>query len=155
MSQSNSSRPWIALLPLGALFVGAGSLVLLAVADVVLIAPVAVRLAWDKLGLASAAGLPTIGFWGVLLGTSFLVLGTIGRLLVVLFVWMFDPSWLAGSAMLHWPQASWRTFLAFVLLFFVAQIPKHNHAERTVVDTRKHRWQSQTIDVLYVPRWND
>lgn len=109
---------------LGALVAGATALVALVVLGVIL-APLAVWLAWNVLDFAAAIGAPELGLWGILLLTLFLVCGLGGRLVIALVVALVDPAWLDGSARLHWPEPSVRVFVALALLLAVASVPRH------------------------------
>lgn len=111
---------------LGALVAGATTLVVLLALVAFAAAPLAVWLAWNVLDFAGAIGAPELGFWGILLLTLFLICGFGGRLLIALVVALVDPAWLHGSARLHWPQSSFRMFVALALLLAVAAVPgKH------------------------------
>ena len=117
----------LAGLGIGAFLFGATAFVVGLVLLGLLIAPLAVWFAWNVLNFAAAIGAAELGFWGIILLTLFLVSGFGGRLLMALIVWLVDPRWLADSATLHWPQASWRTCFALLILLLVAQIPVHRH----------------------------
>jgi hypothetical protein len=93
------------------------------VAAMVFIAPFVFWLAWNKLGFGPAVGLPTLGLWAILLATIFLVIGWFGKVLITGIVFVIDPSWLSGSAMVHWPEPTLRNFLAILLLAVLAASP--------------------------------
>lgn len=118
----------LAALGLGTLVAGATSLLVIVAVAAFALAPLAVWLAWNVLGFASAIGAPELGFGGILLLALFLVCGTFGRLAIAVGVALFDPAWYHGSATLHWPQASLRTFLALAVLLVVAAIPGRRRA---------------------------
>jgi hypothetical protein len=138
MNEPSKVRPhhWALMgLGIGAFLAGATALVVALVVIGLLLAPLAVWLAWNVLDFASAIGAPELGFWGIVLLTLFLMTGFGGRLLIALIVWIVDPQWLAGSETLHWPQWSLETFFALVILLLVAHVPaRARHA-----DGKKHR----------------
>ena len=57
-----------------------------------------------------------------------------GRLLLLILVWLFGPRWLHASATLHWPQGSFRTFVALFILLLVAQTPVRARRHRAPFD---------------------
>lgn len=111
----------------GGLLIGASAFLLGLIAIGILVVPFIVWLAWNVLDFAVAIGAPELGFWGIILLTLFLTTGLGGRIVITLIVWLVDPDWLAGSVELQWPQPSFRTFVALLLLLMVAQIPAHTH----------------------------
>ena len=141
MSRQGRLGPHWALMGfgLGALLLGATAVVVGLVIIGVLLAPIAVWLAWNVLDFAQAIGAPELGFWGIVLLTLFLILGFGGRILMALIVWIVDPEWLSGSANLHWPEWSLSTFVALLLLLLVAQIPAHSRHERRTKDRSDRR----------------
>jgi hypothetical protein len=131
-SGSNRRYSWVLNgFGLGALFIGASTIVVTLVIISMIMAPIAVWVAWDLLHFGRAIGAPELGLWGVILLTLFLVSGFGGRLLLSLLVWAFDPGWLHASATLQWPQGSFRTFVALVILLLVAQTPVRARRHRT------------------------
>jgi hypothetical protein len=116
------------------LLVGASALVLTLVAIGILVVPFIVWFAWNGLDFAAAIGAPELGFWGIVLLTLFLTTGLGGRIFITLLVWLFDPSWFAGSGELHWPQPSIRTLIALFLLLVIAQMPAHTRHDSRRVD---------------------
>jgi hypothetical protein len=136
-SEDRPRPPWmprtplgwgLAALGLGTLVAGATTVLVLLAIIAFAIAPIAVWLAWNVLGFATAIGAPELGFWGIVLLTLFLVGGFGGRIVITLVVWIVDPAWLHGAARLHWPQSSLRVFVAIVLLLAVAGVPGRRHA---------------------------
>lgn len=127
---------------LGALLVGATAVVIALVVVGILLAPLAVWLAWNVLDFAQAIGAPELGFWGIVLLTLFLIVGFGGRVLMAIIVWIVDPQWFSGSATLHWPEWSFSTFVALVLLLLVMQISAHTRHERKAKDRRTKRAES-------------
>lgn len=126
MKRSSSNRRYSWVLNgfgLGALLIGASTIVVTLVIISMIVAPISVWVAWDALHFGQAIGTPELGFWGIVLLTFFLVSGFGGRLLLSILVWVFDPGWLHASATLHWPQDSFRTFVALFILLLVAQTP--------------------------------
>jgi hypothetical protein len=137
----------------GGLLVGASALVLGLIAIGILVVPFIVWLAWNVLDFGIAIGAPELGFWGIILLTLFLTTGFGGRIVIALLVWLVDPSWLGGSAELHWPQPSVRTFIALLLLLAVAQIPAHTHHEKHSADRRCTRPDASVEPDLTAPRY--
>jgi len=118
------------ILGIGALVAGGLVVALAALAAAVLLGPLAFWIAWNVLDFGSAVGLPELGFWGILLATAFLVVGWFGKVVITGIVFLADPSWFAnGTANVHWPEATFRNFVAVVLLALVASRP-HAHAPR-------------------------
>jgi hypothetical protein len=77
-------------------------------------------------------GLPGLGFWAIVLATLFLVVGWLGKVVIIGIVFLVDPSWFAnGAAQVHWPQPTFRKFVAVALLALLASRPHaHAHKER-------------------------
>ena len=95
---------------------------------VILLGPLIFWLAWNVLGLASAVGLPELGFWGIVLATVFLVVSWFGKVAITAIVFLVDPSWFHGAARVHWPEPTFRNFVAVALLALLASRP-HAHAQ--------------------------
>jgi hypothetical protein len=110
----------------GALVAG-GLVVALAVAAAILVGPLVFWLAWNVLDFGHAVGLPELGFWGIVLATLFLVVGWFPKVVIAAVVFLVDPSWFHGSARVHWPEPTFRNFVAVVLLALLASRP-HAHA---------------------------
>jgi hypothetical protein len=119
----------------GALIAGGIVVAAIALLTAVLIGPLVFWLAWNVLNFAHAVGLPELGFWGIVLATMFLVAGWFGKVLITAIVFLFDPSWFHGAAQVHWPDATFKNFIAIVLLAILASRP-HSHAQK-----HKH-WRS-------------
>jgi hypothetical protein len=115
---------------LGALLIGASTIVATLVMISLIMAPIAVWAAWNVLHFGQAIGAPELGFWGIVLLTLFLVSGFGGRLLLSILVWIVDPGWLHAAATLHWPQSSFRTFVALLIFLLVAQTPVRERRHR-------------------------
>jgi hypothetical protein len=113
----------------GALIAGGLVLAAFALLTAVLIGPLVFWLAWNVLNFAHAVGLPELGFWGIVLATMFLVAGWFGKVLITAIVFLFDPSWFHGSAQVHWPDATFKNFIAVALLAILASRP-HSHAHK-------------------------
>src|SRR5687768_17271805 len=94
-----------------------------------LIGPLLFWLAWNVLDLAAAVGLPELGFWGIVLAALFLVVAWFGKLVIVGIVFLVDPSWFDGAARVHWPEPTFRNFVAVALLALLASRP-HAHAHQ-------------------------
>jgi hypothetical protein len=120
-------RVVLQILGIGVLVAGGLAVALAAVLATVLLGPLVFWLAWNVLDLAAAVGLPELGFWGIVLATLFLVVGWFGKVAFTAIVFLIDPSWLHGSAQVHWPAPTFRNFVAVVLVAALASRP-HAHA---------------------------
>ena len=78
-------------------------------------------------GIAVALA-PELGFWGIVLATLFLVVGWFPKVVITAIVFLIDPSWFHGSARVHWPETTFRNFVAIALLALLASRP-HAHAQ--------------------------
>jgi hypothetical protein len=87
--------------------------------------------AWNVLDFASALGLPELGFWGIVLATLFLVVGWFGKVVIAAIVFLLDPHWFHGAAEVHWPEPTFRNFVAFALLALLASRPHAQAHKRT------------------------
>ena len=114
-------------LGIGALVAGGLAVALAALVAMILLGPLLFWVAWNVLDFASAIGLPELGFWGFVLATLLLVVGWFGKLLIAAIVFLVDPSWFHGAAEVHWPEPTFRNFVAFALLALLASRP-HTHA---------------------------
>jgi hypothetical protein len=115
----------------GALVAGGLTVVLAAFIAATLLGPLVFWLAWNELDLASAVGLPELGFWGIVLATLFLVVAWFGKVVITGIVFLIDPAWFHGAADVRWPEPTVRNFVAVALLALLASRP-HAHAhERT------------------------
>ena len=124
-------RVLLQVLGIGVLVAGGLAIALAALAAAVLIGPLLFWLAWNVLDLASAVGLPELGFWGIVLATLFLVVSWFGKVVIAAIVFLVEPEWLDGAADVHWPEPTLRNFVAVALLALLASRP-HSHAhERT------------------------
>ena len=119
------------ILGIGALVAGGLAVALIALAVVVLIGPLIFWLAWNVLNFAAAVGLPELGFWGIVLATLFLVVGWFGKVVITAIVFLVDPSWFHGAAEVHWPEPTFRNFIAVALLALLASRPQAHAHERT------------------------
>jgi hypothetical protein len=124
---SSGLQAVLRMLGIGALVAGGLTIVLIALLVAILLGPLIFWLAWNVLGLASAVGLPELGFWGIVLATVFLVVSWFGKVLITAIVFLVDPSWFQGSARVHWPDPTFRNFVAVTLLALLASRP-HAHA---------------------------
>jgi len=124
---SSGLQALLRMLGIGALVAGGLTIVLVALLVAILLGPLIFWLAWNVLGLASAVGLPELGFWGIVLATVFLVVSWFGKVLITAIVFLVDPSWFQGSARVHWPEPTFRNFVAVALLALLASRP-HAHA---------------------------
>jgi hypothetical protein len=126
------SRPLpivLRVLGIGALVAGGLAVAIAALAAAVLIGPLIFWIAWNVLDFAQAIGLPELGFWGIVLATLVLVLGWLGKVVITAIVFLVDPSWFQGAAQVHWPEPTFRNFVAVALLALLASRP-HAHAHR-------------------------
>ena len=122
-------RVVLKVLGFGALVAGGLFVALAALLTMLLLGPLVFWVAWNVLNLASATGLPELGFWGIVLATMFLVAGWFGKVLITAIVFLFDPSWFHGAAQVHWPEATFKNFIAIALLALLAARP-HSHAHK-------------------------
>jgi len=101
---------------IGALVIGSIAAVAALFAATLLLGPIVFWIAWNKLDFGHAVGLPELGFWGIVLATLFLGVGLLGKMVIVAIVFLVDPSWFHGAAQVHWPEPTFKNFLAVVLL---------------------------------------
>jgi hypothetical protein len=126
---SHVFRIILRILGFGALIAGGLAVAVLALVAALLIGPLVFWLAWNVLNFASALGLPELGFWGIVLATMFLVAGWFGKVVITGLVFLIDPSWFHGAAQVHWPEPTFRNFVAVALLALLASRP-HAHAHK-------------------------
>jgi hypothetical protein len=129
---------------IGALVAGSIVAVAALLVATVLIGPILFWLAWNVLDFATAVGLPELGFWGIVLATLFLGLGWAGKMLITAIVFLADPSWFHGAAQVHWPEATFRNFVAVGLLAVIATRPRasrgrHGHRGRSAWSDQSRR----------------
>ena len=129
-------RVVLQVLGIGVLVAGGLAIALAALLAAVLFAPLVFWLAWNVLDFASAVGLPELGFWGIVLASLFLVLSWFGKVVITAVVFLFEPSWFQGSAEVHWPEPTFRNFVAVALLTLLASRP-HAHAHAQVRTARR------------------
>ena len=122
-------RVLLRILGIGALVAGGLAVVVAALVAMVLLGPVVFWLAWNVLDFGHAVGLPELGLWGIVLATVFLVVGWFPKVVITGIVFLVDPSWFHGTAQVHWPQPTFRNFVAVALLALLASRP-HAHAEK-------------------------
>jgi hypothetical protein len=119
------------LLGIGALVAGGLAVAVAAFVAILLVGPFVFWLAWNVLNFAHAIGLPELGFWGIVLATLFLVIAWSGKVVIAAVVFLVDPSWFHGSAQVHWPDPTFRNFVAVALLAVLVSRPHANaHRER-------------------------
>jgi hypothetical protein len=114
----------------GALVTGGLLIAALVLVATLLLGPLVFWLAWNVLNFAHAVGLPELGFWGIVLATLFLVSSWFPKIVIAALVFLFDPDWFHGSAQVHWPNPSFKNFIAVALLALLAARP-HAHAKKT------------------------
>ena len=115
------------VLGIGALVAGGLAIALAALIAAVMIGPLLFWLAWNVLDFASAVGLPELGFWGIVLAVLFLVVAWFGKVVIAAIVFLVEPAWFDGAAEVHWPEPTFRNFVAVALLALLASRP-HAHA---------------------------
>ena len=123
------------ILGIGTLVAGGLAIALAALVAAILLGPLLFWIAWNVLNFASAVGLPELGFWGIVLATLFLVVAWFGKVVIAGIVFLSDPSWFHGTAQVHWPEPTFRNFVAVALLALLASRP-HAHAHER---TRRHK----------------
>jgi hypothetical protein len=128
-------RILLRILGIGALVAGGLAVALAALAAAILLGPLIFWLAWNVLNFAGAIGLPELGFWGIVFATLFLVVSWFGKVVITGIVFLIDPSWFHGSAQVHWPEPTFRNFVAVALLALLVSRP-HAHAHK---HARRHR----------------
>jgi hypothetical protein len=128
------------VLGIGALVAGGLTLALAAFAAVILLGPLVFWLAWNVLDLGPALGLPELGFWAIVLAALFLVIGWLGKVIIVGIVFLVDPGWLDGAAQMHWPEPTFRNFVAIALLAILVTRP-HAHAQRAGQRRERREWR--------------
>lgn len=117
------------ILGIGTLVAGGLAVVIAALAAMILLGPLVFWIAWNVLDFGHAVGLPELGFWGIVLATLFLVVGWFPKVVITGIVFLVDPSWFHGTAQVHWPDPSFRNFVAVALLALLASRP-HAHAHK-------------------------
>jgi hypothetical protein len=117
------------ILGIGILVAGGLTVALAAFAAVILLGPLVFWIAWNVLNFGPALGLPELGFWAIVLATLFLVVGWLGKVVTTGIVFLADPSWFHGAAHVHWPEPTFRNFVAVALLALLASRP-HAHAHK-------------------------
>ena len=128
---NRAPRVLLQVLGVGVLVAGGLAIALAALVAAALLGPVIFWLAWNVLDFAGAVGLPELGLWGIVLATLFLVLSWFGKVAIAAIVFLVEPAWFEGAAEVHWPEPTFRNFVAIALLALLASRP-HAHAhERT------------------------
>lgn len=125
------------ILGIGALVAGGLAVAVAALATAILLAPLVFWIAWNVLDFGPALGLPELGFWGLVLASLFLVVGWLGKMVITGIVFLFDPSWFDGAAQVHWPEPTFRNFVAIALLAVLATRP-HARAAKEQSGRRRH-----------------
>ena len=120
-------RVVLGILGIGALVAGGVAVALAVLAGAILLGPLLFWIAWNVLDFGPALGLPELGFWAIVLATLFLVVGWFGKVVITGIVFLIDPSWYQGVAQVHWPEPTFRNFVAVALLALLASRP-HAHA---------------------------
>ena len=123
------ARVLLWILGIGTLVAGGIAVALAVLLSAILLGPLVFWLAWNVLDFGHAIGLPELGFWATVLATLFLVVGWFPKLVITAIVFLIDPSWFHGAARVHWPDPSFRNFVAVALLALLASRP-HAHAHK-------------------------
>jgi hypothetical protein len=116
-------RRLLQVLGLGALVAGGIAAFMAFVVSLLLAGPLLLWLAWNVLDLGHAVGLPELGFWGIVLAALFLGLDWLGKMAIVAVVFIVDPGWFHGSARVHWPEPTFKNFVAIALVMLLAVRP--------------------------------
>jgi hypothetical protein len=122
-------RMTLRILGIGALVAGGLAVALVALAAALLVGPLVFWIAWNVLELGPAVGLPELGFWGIVLAATFLLVGWLPKVVIAGIVFVVEPSWFDEAARVHWPEPTFRNFVAVALLALLASRP-HAHANR-------------------------
>jgi len=122
-------RVLLRVVGIGALVAGGLAVALAALVAMVLLGPLVFWLAWNVLDFGHALGLPELGFWAIVLATLFLVVGWFPKVVITAVVFLVDPSWFHGVARVHWPEPTFRNFVAVALHALIASRP-HAHAHQ-------------------------
>jgi len=132
---AGSAHRWksVRVFGLGALVAGAVTIAFWLVLAAVFVAPLVFWFAWNVLDFGPAVGLPELGLLATLLATLFLVIGWFGKVVLTAIVFVADPSWLHGEAVVGWPEPTLRNFIAIALLAALAASP---HAREHRADQR-------------------
>jgi hypothetical protein len=133
----------VKLFGIGALVAGSIAAVAALLAATVLIGPLLFWLAWNVLDFGHAVGLPELGFWGIVLATLFLGLGWAGKMVITAIVFLADPGWFHGAAQVHWPDTTFRNFVAIGLLAVIATRPRASR--RWERRGRRRPWPEQRL----------
>jgi hypothetical protein len=132
-------RVVLRILGIGALVAGGLAVAVVVLAATILLGPLIFWIAWNVLDFGHALGLPELGFWAIVLATLFLVVGWLGKVLMTGIVFLVDPSWFHGAAHVHWPEPTFRNFVAVALLAALASRPHaHGNKERRRRDKGRH-----------------
>jgi hypothetical protein len=128
-TQRRDWRFFMQTLGIGAFIAGGLTVALWIVAIAAIAAPLMFWFAWNVLKFGPAIGLPLLGFWPIVLISLFLVFGWFGKVLMVGFVFLSNPDWLADERLMRWPEPTLRNFVAVALLAILMARPH----------TRQHR----------------
>ena len=129
---------------IGALVIGSIAAVVALFTATLLLGPIVFWIAWNKLDFGHAIGLPELGFWGIVLATLFLGVGLIGKMAIVAIVFLADPSWFHGAAPVHWPEPTFKTFVAIALLALIATRPRASRRWQRLGRRSSIDWSGQS-----------
>ena len=80
---------------------------------------------WDRISERTLHIIALLGgFWGIILATLFLGLGWGGKMLITAIVFLADPGWFHRAAEVHWPDTTFKNFVAIALLALIATRPR-------------------------------
>ena len=114
-----SVRMVLGMLGLGILVTAGIAAIVTLVVLALLIAPALVALAWNVLDFGDAIGAGSLSFWGCVLLGWFLASPFPIRFVIVAVVFIADPAWFHAAGELHWPEPTFRNFVAVVILLIV------------------------------------
>jgi hypothetical protein len=123
------ARVLLWILGIGTLVAGGIAVALAVLLSAILLGPLVFWLAWNVLDFGHAVGLPELGFWAIVLSSLFLMAGWLAKVIITALVFIVDPSWFSGAALVHWPSATFKNFVAVALLSLLAARP-HAHARK-------------------------
>ncbi len=119
------ARRWklVRVLGIGALVAGGLTVAFWLLVAALLFGPMLFWFAWNVLDFGPAIGLPELGFWAILLAVLFLVVGWFGKVAISAIVFLIDPGWFQGEALVRWPEPTVRNFIAIAILAVLAASP--------------------------------
>lgn len=122
-------RTFLAILGIGALVTAGVAALVTLIVLALLVAPALVALAWNVLDFGKAIGAGSLDFWGCVLMGWFLASPFFIRFVIAALVFITDPDWFHRAGVLHWPEPTFKNFVAVVILLLVLSFP-HGHGDR-------------------------